>query len=104
DLRYLGQSSELTVKVGGLFTDAATLEKLEQDFQSLYERTFGYSSDEPLELVNVRVFVYGRSEKRLDFGKIGVDGSALQGETGERKVSFDPEQQPYPTRLLPRAA
>jgi len=104
DLRYLGQSSELTVPVKGSFQDASTLKTLKQDFQALYERTFGYSSDEPLELVNVRVFVYGRSDERLDFGKLGVDGSALKGEAGERDVSFDPEEPPRCTQLLPRSA
>lgn len=104
DLRYLGQSSELTVGVKGSFGEPATIEALKQDFQSLYERTFGYSSDEPLELVNVRVFAYGRSDQRLDFGKTGVDGSALRGETGEREVSFDPGRPARSTKLLPRSA
>lgn len=104
DLRYLGQSSELTVPISGAFDEPGTVATLAQDFNTLYERTFGYSSDEPLELVNVRVFAYGRSDQRLDFGKSGVDGSALRGETGMREVSFDPDSEPCATRLLPRSA
>ncbi|HYG41595.1 MAG TPA: hydantoinase/oxoprolinase family protein [Bordetella sp.] len=104
DLRYLGQSSELTVPVTGAFGEAGTLEALGRDFNALYERTFGYSSDETLELVNVRVFAYGRSTQRLNFRTSGVDSSALHGETGERLVSFDPEGQPCLTKLLPRSA
>ncbi|WP_255592534.1 hydantoinase/oxoprolinase family protein [Bordetella sp. BOR01] len=104
DLRYLGQSSELTVPVTGAFGQAGTLEALGRDFNALYERTFGYSSDETLELVNVRVFAYGRSDQRLNFRTSGVDTSALRGETGERLVSFDPEGEPCLTRLLPRSA
>lgn len=104
DLRYLGQSSELTVPLTGDFTDPAAREQLARDFNALYERTFGYGADEPLELVNVRIFAYGRSALRLDFARSGVDGSALAGVTGERLVSFDPQAEPRLTRLLPRAA
>lgn len=104
DLRYLGQSSELTVPVTGAFGQDGTLQALARDFNALYERTFGYSSDETLELVNVRVFAYGRSDQRLNFRTSGVDTSALHGETGQRSVSFDPDAAPCPTRLLPRSA
>jgi len=104
DLRYLGQSSELTVPVAGAFGQDGTLQALARDFNALYERTFGYSSDETLELVNVRVFAYGRSDQRLNFRTSGVDTSALHGETGQRSVSFDPDAAPCPTRLLPRSA
>src|SRR5690606_287510 len=53
DLRYLGQSSELTVPIPGAFDEPGTIAALARDFNALYERAFGYSSDEPLELVNV---------------------------------------------------
>jgi N-methylhydantoinase A len=103
DLRYLGQSSELTVPLAGAFADAAVQAALARDFNVMYERTFGYSSEEPLELVNVRIFAYGRSAQRLDFAKSGVDGSALAGVSGERYVSFDPDTEPCLTRLMPRS-
>ncbi|WMD21039.1 hydantoinase/oxoprolinase family protein [Achromobacter seleniivolatilans] len=103
DLRYLGQSSELTVPLTGGFTDAGVQAALAQDFNALYERTFGYCSDEPLELVNVRVFAYGRSALRLDFAQSGVDSSALAGVSGERHVSFDPDEEPCLARLMPRS-
>jgi len=104
DVRYLGQSSELTVPVAGAFGQDGTLPTLARDFNALYERTFGYNSDETLELVNVRVFAYGRSDQRLNFRTSGVDTSALHGETGQRSVSFAPDAAPCPTRLLPRSA
>jgi len=104
DVRYLGQSSELTVPVTGHFGEKGALETLAQEFNTQYERTFGYSSDEELELVNVRVFAYGRSDQRLNFRTSGVDSSALSGETGQRLVSFDAEGEPVATRLLPRSA
>src|SRR5690606_22528119 len=94
DLRYLGQSSELTVPVTGSFNDEQTIARLREDFSQLYEATFGYRSDETLELVNLRVMVSGRSERRLNFPGIRVDGSALAGQAGARMVSFDPDMPP----------
>ncbi|TCT10486.1 hydantoinase/oxoprolinase family protein [Paralcaligenes ureilyticus] len=102
DLRYLGQSSELTVPLAGQLGEKQTIARLVGDFSELYERTFGYRSDEPLELVNVRVQVYGRSDQRLDFSRIQVDASALSGLSGSRKVSFDPDFPPCDTELISR--
>ena len=104
DVRYLGQSSELTVPLVAAHIDAATLEQLARDFHALYQQTFGYSSDEPLELVNLRISAHGRSAHRLDFGGCRVDASALQGTQGERAVSFSPGEAPRPTRVVPRAS
>lgn len=102
DLRYVGQSSELTVTVHGDLRDPATREQLRRDFMSLYDTTFGYCNDEPLELVNVRLMVSGRRGGRLRFEGIQVDSSALQGSSGTRSVSFSPDQAPVPTRVMPR--
>ncbi len=103
DVRYLGQSSELTVPLTGARIDAAALEQLARDFHALYQQTFGYSSDEPLELVNLRVSAHGRSAHRLDFGGCRVDATALQGTQGERLVSFAPDEPARTTRVIPRA-
>ena len=103
DLRYVGQSSELTVPLKSSRFDEQTLAQLAIDFQAMYHQTFGYSSDEPLELVNVRVAARGRSRHRLDFAKCKVDVTALQGETATRMVSFDAGDQSVLTRVIPRA-
>jgi len=103
DLRYLGQSGELTVPFAGALGAAGAIERLARDFRALYERTFGYSSDEPLELVNVRVVTYGRSPGRLDFGRIQVDAQALRGLTGSRNVSFAPDDPEIDTELIARS-
>lgn len=51
DLRYAGQSFELTVDVPGSFdpTDA------ERRFTNAHETTYGYRMDEPVHLINCRV-------------------------------------------------
>lgn len=103
DLRYAGQSSELTVPMAGRLTEAGMVDRLRDDFNAVYESTFGYSSDEPVELVNVRVIASGRSDHRLRFSGIQVDASALAGSTGTRQVSFDPDTPPCETRVVPRS-
>jgi N-methylhydantoinase A len=59
DLRYLGQSFELTVAAGGAF-DAAALTRAIDAFHQRHARTYGYSSlDEPVEVVAARSTAIG---------------------------------------------
>ncbi|MFB6091280.1 MAG: hydantoinase/oxoprolinase family protein [Halobellus sp.] len=51
DLRYAGQSFELTVDVGGAFDPDTMRER----FHAAHESTYGYRMDEPVDLVNLRV-------------------------------------------------
>jgi N-methylhydantoinase A len=76
DLRYAGQGSELVVAIpdGRLERDA--LGALREAFAREYAATYGYASDEPLELVNVRVVATGVREHRLDFRDVRVAGDA----------------------------
>lgn len=89
DLRYVGQSSELSVRLRGDVLDAAMLVGLREDFQKSYQDTFGYSSDEPLELVNLRVSARGHRPNRLAFGQVRLEESAVAGLHGTRRVSFE---------------
>ena len=50
DLRYAGQSFELTVDVETSFDPAAVAER----FAAAHESAYGYRADEPIELVNCR--------------------------------------------------
>ena len=102
DLRYVGQSSELTVPLRGNRFDAPTLVALRDDFQRTYRDTFGYSNDEPLELVNLRLSARGRREERLDFARIKMGGAALAGTGGRRMVSFSRTDAPVSTEIIAR--
>lgn len=88
DCRYIGQSSELTIPVRGNTMDAANLAHLRQAFQQAYLETFGYVSDEPLELVNLRLSARGLNADRLDFRRIRLAADAVSGGGGRRLVSF----------------
>ena len=81
DLRYRGQSFELTV-------DADPLEKLEERFHAAHEQRYGYRmDDEPVELVNLRLIATVPVEKP------GLDEPAVQGEavSERREANFDGE-------------
>jgi N-methylhydantoinase A len=81
DLRYRGQSFELTVQ-------ADPLEKLEERFHAAHEQRYGYRmDDEPVELVNVRLIATVPVEKP------GLDEPAAEGEavSERREANFDGE-------------
>jgi N-methylhydantoinase A len=104
DCRYVGQSSELTIPVRGDMLDAATLAQLRDAFQQAYLDTFGYSSDEALELVNLRLGARGLSADRLDFRRIRLAADAVGGGGGRRLVSFERGRPAIDTPIVARGA
>tara|TARA_Y100001954_G_scaffold145802_1_gene155206 strand:+ start:42 stop:2153 length:2112 start_codon:yes stop_codon:yes gene_type:complete len=88
DLRYLGQSSELTVTMepDGILDQG--FEALEQAFHAAYQDTYGYTNDEPVELVNIRLAARGVRENRLSFQGIDSQIVALDIADGERSAWF----------------
>ncbi|MFL6009032.1 MAG: hydantoinase/oxoprolinase family protein [Rubrobacteraceae bacterium] len=81
DLRYTGQSFELTV-------EADPLEKLEERFHAAHEQRYGYRmDDEPVELVNLRLIATVPVEKP------GLDEPPAEDEavSERREANFDGE-------------
>lgn len=89
DLRYLGQSSELTVPLSEGELDDGLRRELEAHFRRAYESTFGYANDEPLEVVALRLTAAGRRENRLRFGAAGEEAAQDGIPSGTREVCFD---------------
>ena len=86
DLRYRGQSFELTV-------GADSLEKLEDRFHAAHEQRYGYRmDDEPVELVNLRLVATVPVEKP------GLDEPAaeVEAEDERREANFDGEWREVP--------
>ncbi|MDI3468424.1 MAG: N-methylhydantoinase A [Pseudolabrys sp.] len=101
DVRYAGQSSQITVPIA----DAYDATALNNAFERLYFETFGYVAEgEPIELVNLRLSAIGTATSRLVFGNLSLDARALAGESGERMVTFGRGSPRIPTRLVPRSA
>ncbi|MFC7221996.1 hydantoinase/oxoprolinase family protein [Halalkalicoccus sp. GCM10025322] len=73
DLRYVGQSFELSVPVHGFDVEAA-----EEDFHAAHERAYGYRMDETVELVNLRASAsVAREAPAVAYE---ADGDPLKGE------------------------
>lgn len=104
DVRYLGQSSELTVPLVGSCFDVAARRALAEAFHAAYADTFGYRSDDRLELVNLRLTAVGTAPGRLAFERLQLSGVAMQGSSGHRSVSFTAGQPPVRAVLLPRSS
>ena len=88
DIRYLGQSSELTVPVDPEDILARGFEALSADFHRAYHDTYGYTNDEAVELVNIRLSARGIRENRLRFQGIDAHVVALDIADGERRAWF----------------
>ncbi|HEV8633979.1 MAG TPA: hydantoinase/oxoprolinase family protein [Chloroflexota bacterium] len=64
DLRYVGQSYELTVPAEGTPLEGDALARLVERFHAEHDRAYGYSAPtEPIELVTVRLTALGRIAK-----------------------------------------
>jgi len=82
DLRYAGQSFELTVPI----SRPVETETMRSEFHTAHERASGYRMDEPVELVTLRsTAVVEREAPQIDYEP---DGPA---QIGSRKAFFDGE-------------
>ena len=64
DIRYVGQSFELTIPLEGRAFDVRDAQKLGERFHSEHARVYGFSAPaEPVEVVSLRLTTVGRIEK-----------------------------------------
>ena len=75
DVRYLGQSSELTVRMEPESVLKLGFDTLESAFHTAYNETYGYKNDEAVELVSIRLSARGIRESRLSFR--GIDSQVV---------------------------
>jgi N-methylhydantoinase A len=85
DLRYLGQSHELTVPISGLSSDREAIERLVGAFNAEHTRLYGYAADAPVELVTLR------ATARIRMSRAPIDhalpkASAATAARGHRQV------------------
>jgi N-methylhydantoinase A len=105
DLRYEGQSFELTVPVPGVMTGPAALATIEQAFGREHERTYGHRAgpEEPVEFVSVRVVAQGVPDRPRVPERIAVDRAAAPGALRTRRVYFGPAAGWREAAILTRA-
>jgi N-methylhydantoinase A len=100
DLRYEGQGSELTVALPNPQLDDTAVAALISGFRTEYAATYGYATDEPLELVNLRLVAAAASSDRLDFRALRV--AARPTAAGRRPVVFGRGAPAVDTPVCPR--
>jgi N-methylhydantoinase A len=100
DLRYAGQGSELSVPLPDSVLDAGSVSALRAAFKTEYTATYGYATDEDLELVNLRLVATGFRANRLDFRRITV--AARPSAQARRLVTFDRNAPAVDTPVVPR--
>ncbi len=92
DLRYVGQSFELSVPLDLQGSDTVTegvLEDAAERFHDRHERRYGHASPtEPIELVTVRCRIRGSVETPTLRAGVST-GKAADALTGERQIGFD---------------
>ena len=86
DIRYFGQAYELTIEMQGNRVDQAAWDRLAADFSAAHEQSYGFSKNDPLELVNLRVSVVGKTDQTNLYAK---------GERGDRNVEPDEVRKVY---------
>ncbi len=103
DLRYAHQGFEVTVDFAGRAVDRAALDATIGRFHAEHRRLFGFSLDQPVEIVTLRVTAFGHLDSvrmaRLT-GDLGAPADAL---TGRRDVYFEDAAGFVPCDIFDRA-
>jgi N-methylhydantoinase A len=102
DLRFLGQSTELTLSLPNGPLDANALADVEARFHAEYERTYGFRAEgEALEIVHVRVVAQGPVP---DFSSWTQVVGASKSEPQRRSAYFGPKHGVCEAKILTRQA
>jgi N-methylhydantoinase A len=90
DLRYRGQSHELTVPVPAGSLTLQDLQGIEAQYHEAHARAYGYAArEDPVELINVRLTAIGVSPKPRLKALPPSTGDNRQAIKGQRPVWFD---------------
>ena len=89
DLRYAHQGFEVTVPMAGQGVDSDALAATLQNFHREHDRLFGFSLDQPVEFVTLRVTARGHLESPRASKPSGELSSPAEAVTGQRMVYFD---------------
>ena len=103
DLRYAHQGFEVTVELAGKRVDAASLDSMIQNFHAEHQRLFGFSLDQPVEIVTLRFTARGQLESaRMSplSRELHTPAEALRG---QRPVYFEDAAGFVPCDIYDRA-
>jgi N-methylhydantoinase A len=105
DLRYQGQSFELTVPVDDDLAHGDAIARIEAAFAREHERTYGHRAgpDEPVEIVSLRVLAQGIPARPRVPERLQIDGGRAGGEARTRRVYFGPDHEWRATPIVGRS-
>ena len=89
DLRYAHQGFEVTVELQGRKVDSASLDATIQTFHREHDRLFGFSLDQPVEIVTVRATARGQLESAAMAPLSRGLSSPGESMLGQRQVYFE---------------
>jgi N-methylhydantoinase A len=89
DMKYEGQVSELTVYLPPGTVTPENVKKLTDSFEDEHEKTYGYKTDGPFQLVNLRVIARGLSKESRIPEQLDIPTPTNTGPS-ERAVYFGP--------------
>ena len=92
DMKYVGQTSELTVNTSLASFNSKTISELGEAYESEHEKTYGYRANEPYELVNIRVIARGISKVSRVPEHIELGGRGSATHPPDRKVYFSSQR------------
>jgi N-methylhydantoinase A len=88
DMRYVGQTSDLTVPMPQSRFSPEALEEIGASYGVEHEKTYGYRADDPFQLVSIRVVARGISQESRVPERITPMDGATAPPAGERQVYF----------------
>ena len=88
DMKYAGQTSEMTVNMPYAGFDDQSVEGLGEDFMREHEKTYGYRVQEMLQLVNLRVVARGISVESRVPERMELDHRGPAGRPSQRQAYF----------------
>ena len=103
DMKYVGQTSELTVAMPRPSFDPEVLEELGAVYGVEHERTYGYRADDPLQLVGVRVIARGLPEASRVPERMRMVGLPDAPAAADREVYFTRRKEWIRTPVVGRA-
>ena len=101
DLRYIGQSHEITVPLADGVGGAEIIRRVITDYEDQYVRLYGFSNKTDVEIVNLRAVAYKPAEALDDLHLHGPERDE-DGTPGERDVWFLGSDRALTTRIYQR--
>jgi N-methylhydantoinase A len=101
DLRYRGQDSELPIPLSSRLSEGDE-DSLREVFFTAYKATYGYTSSDDVEIVNIRLRASGLATHTLDFASAQPEVGP-NAPSGTRRIYFDRDIQWVETPVRTRA-